>query len=243
MIVFVHGVPETAVIWRKVQAVIGGESVALSLPGFGNPRPEGFGATKEDYVAWLVGELQKFEEPVDLVGHDWGALLTYRVVATHPELIRSWVADVAAGIHRDAVWHPFAKIWQTPGEGEAFFQQQAAAGPEAGAERYQQMGLSPEDALELASGADATMAAAILDLYRSATPNLHADWGPVEPAAKPGLVLHCSEDTFSGEKLSLAASEELGAQYRWLDGVGHFWPYQAPEPGVSAIREFWASLG
>ncbi|MEC3977343.1 alpha/beta fold hydrolase [Amycolatopsis sp. H20-H5] len=242
MIVFVHGVPETAAIWRKVRALVGGESVALELPGFGCPRPEGFGATKDDYAAWLAGELAKFDEPVDLVGHDWGALLTYRIVATHGELLRSWVADVAGGIHREAVWHAFAKIWQTPGEGEAFFEKQLAAGPEASAGRYEGLGLSPEDALELAAGADPAMASSILDLYRSSTPNVHADWGPVKPSSTPGLVLHASEDPFSGEKRAVATAEQLGARYERLDGVGHFWPYQAPELGVAVMQDFWSSL-
>lgn len=79
MIVFVHGVPETASLWDKVRSHIEAESVALTLPGFGCPRPDGFGATKDEYVEWLVAELDTFDEPVDLVGHDWGASLTYRV--------------------------------------------------------------------------------------------------------------------------------------------------------------------
>ncbi len=55
MIVFVHGVPETAAIWNKVRRALDRESVAIELPGFGCPRPEGFGATKDDYVDWLLG--------------------------------------------------------------------------------------------------------------------------------------------------------------------------------------------
>ena len=82
MIVFLHGVPETAALWDKVRAEFEEETVALSLPGFGCARPSGFGATKDDYVDWLVAELETFDEPVDLVGHDWGALLTYRIATT-----------------------------------------------------------------------------------------------------------------------------------------------------------------
>ena len=73
MIVFLHGVPETAALWDKVRAQFDEETVALSLPGFGCARPTGFGATKDDYAAWLVGELEKFDAPVNLVGDDGGA--------------------------------------------------------------------------------------------------------------------------------------------------------------------------
>src|SRR5439155_3332039 len=79
VIVFVHGVPETAEMWDKMRAEIDGDSIAVSLPGFGCERPAGFPATKDAYADWLIGELEKTGEPVDLVGHDWGAGLTYRV--------------------------------------------------------------------------------------------------------------------------------------------------------------------
>src|ERR1700691_2141299 len=116
MIVFLHGVPETSALWDKVRAEFDEETVALQLPGFGCPRPSGFGATKDDYVEWLVGELARLEETHALIGHDWGAGLTYRVATAHGGLLRSWIADVANVMHPDYVWHDFARIWQTPGE-------------------------------------------------------------------------------------------------------------------------------
>ncbi|NLD75067.1 MAG: alpha/beta fold hydrolase, partial [Acidimicrobiales bacterium] len=128
MIVFVHGVPETAAYWDRLRAEIDEPSMAVSLPGFGSPRPEGFGATKDDYADWLVGELAAIDEPVDLVGHDWGAGLTYRIATAHGDLVRSWAADVATIVHPDQVWHDFAQIWQTPDEGEAFIESQLAMG-------------------------------------------------------------------------------------------------------------------
>ena len=57
-IVLVHGVPETSAVWEPLKAELGRSDVeAVRLPGFGTPRPYGFGATKEEYVAWLVAEL------------------------------------------------------------------------------------------------------------------------------------------------------------------------------------------
>ena len=86
MIVLVHGVPESAALWDLLRAALAGESAALALPGFATPRPAGFGATKDDYVDWLVGEIEQFDAPVDLVGHDWGAALTYRVAVSYTHL-------------------------------------------------------------------------------------------------------------------------------------------------------------
>ena len=41
-----------------------------------------------------------------------------RVAATRPDLIRSWVIDIAGCTHPDYVWHDMAHVWHTPGAGE-----------------------------------------------------------------------------------------------------------------------------
>jgi pimeloyl-ACP methyl ester carboxylesterase len=46
-VIFVHGVPETSALWEGVRAHLDGDSIAVDLPGFGTPRPAGFGATKD----------------------------------------------------------------------------------------------------------------------------------------------------------------------------------------------------
>jgi len=120
--VFVHGVPETHLIWDPIRSKLSRkDTVAVDMPGFGAPVPEGFDATKEAYVDWLTREIEKIGEPVDLVGHDWGSLLTLRVASTRPDLIRTWTGGSGA-VHPDYVWHDMAKMWQTPGVGEQVMQ-------------------------------------------------------------------------------------------------------------------------
>src|SRR3954449_10444115 len=95
-VVFVHGVPEIPILWDSLRSHLQRDDVVtVQLPGFGCPRPDGFGATKEEYVAWLVGELERLasQGPIDLVGHDWGGGFVVRVVSTRPDLVRSWVTD------------------------------------------------------------------------------------------------------------------------------------------------------
>jgi len=76
-------------LWNGVREALGrDDTIALACPGFGNPRPAGFAATKEAYVDWLVAELEKIGEPVDLVGHDWGGAFTLRVASIRPDLLR-----------------------------------------------------------------------------------------------------------------------------------------------------------
>ena len=242
MIVFVHGVPETAAIWDKVRGAIDQDSMALALPGFGSPRPEGFDASKDAYVDWLLGELDRIDAPIDLVGHDWGAGLTYRVATAHGDRLHSWAADVGNIAHPDYEWHDFAKIWQTPGEGEAFIEGQDAQSPEERATGYEFLGVPHDDALEMAAASDLTMGHCILDLYRSATPNPYHHWGPWAPTAAPGLVLHPTDDPFGNEVLAREVAGLLGAGFEPIEGAGHFWPYQAPDAAVAVLTSFWADL-
>lgn len=240
MIVFVHGVPETAAYWDRLRAEIDEPSIAVSLPGFGNPRPDGFGATKDDYAEWLAGELSAIDEPIDLVGHDWGAGLTYRIATAHGDLIRSWAADVATIVHPEQVWHDFAQIWQTPGEGEAFIESQLAMGAEEQAPFFAGMGAPHDDAVAMVESMDATMGACILALYRSATPNTYATWGAeMKPTKAPGLVIHSTEDSFSNAPRSREVAEMLGARYDELPGLAHFWALQDPAAGAALLKRFW----
>ena len=243
MIVFVHGVPETAAIWRKLQAVINRPSTAIALPGFGCAVPDGFTPTKDAYAEWLVAELDAIGEPVDLVGHDWGAGLTFRVATAFGDRLHSWVADVGNIAHPDYVWHDFAKIWQTPGDGEAFFETQATQRLEERAGTYESLfGIPDIDAVEMASAADATMGRCILGLYRSATPNPYADWGPWTATTAPGLIVHPTEDPFGHKEQAQEVARQLGAQYAEIEGISHFWPYQGPEAAAAVLERFWSSL-
>lgn len=242
MIVFVHGVPETASIWAKVRKAVDDESVALEMPGFGCARPGGFGATKDDYAEWLAGELDRIGGPIDLVGHDWGAGITYRIATAHGDKVRSWAADVGNIAHPDYEWHDFAKLWQTPGEGEAFIESQNALAPEDRAALFESMGVPHDDAVEMAAGSDATMGSCILDLYRSAVPNPHADWGPWMPTSSPGLILHPTDDPFGEERMAKDVADALGARFERVEGAGHFWPYQAPDAAAAVLQRFWSSI-
>src|SRR5882672_9736852 len=116
--VLVHGVPDTHRLWDRMRThLTRRDVVAVSLPGFDASVTTGFVPTKESYVDWLVGEIARVGEPVDLVGHDWGSLLVQRVVSIRPELVRTWACGDGP-IDVEYVWHDLAQQWQTPGVGE-----------------------------------------------------------------------------------------------------------------------------
>jgi pimeloyl-ACP methyl ester carboxylesterase len=244
MIVLVHGVPESAALWDRLRPRLDGPSTALALPGFACPRPDGFGATEDDYAAWLVGELETIGEPVDLVGHDWGAALTYRVATTRGDLLRSWSADVANVMHPRYTWHDFAQIWQTEGAGEEFFASQSGVPAGDLAAGYEAMGVPAADTGVLVPLGDPVMASCIMDLYRSATPRIFDHWGDsLAPTTAPGLVLHAAEDDFGDEALSDEVAALLGARRATLSGVGHWWALQDPAQAATVLNGFHASVG
>ena len=242
--VLVHGVPETSALWDGLAPLLGRDDVVtLQLPGFGTPRPAGFGATKEDYVDWLVGELEsrQGDGPIDLVGHDWGGGFTVRLVSIRPDLVRSWVTDGAGLGDIEFEWHDFAKIWQTPEEGEKFWAEQLATPVEERAGVFELFGLSHDSAVKLSGMVDETMAGCILPLYRSAT-NVGVEWAPdFHDIPKPGLVLAATEDAFLSLDRSRVGAERAGARFEVLEGLGHWWMLQDPARAAAVIRDFWST--
>jgi pimeloyl-ACP methyl ester carboxylesterase len=244
-VAFVHGNPETAAIWRPLLAELAGEpAVTLSPPGFGAPVPAGFGATADEYLSWLTGELEAMTEPPHLVGHDWGGLHVLRVACTRPDLIRSWCTDVAGGLAPGFVWHDLARTWQTPGAGEQAVAATLAAGPAGRAARYQQLGMTADAAAELAAAFDEAMGRCVLALYRSAAQPALARWGELLPgaAARPGLGLIATGDPFTGDNaLARWAAGQARAQVEVLPDAGHWWMLQAPRQAAVSLARFWSA--
>jgi pimeloyl-ACP methyl ester carboxylesterase len=244
-LVLVHGVPETSAVWDHLRSELSrSDVVSPRLPGFGCPRPAGFGATKEEYVAWLISELEPLaaQGPVDLVGHDWGGGFVVRVVSTRPDLVRSWVSDAAGIGDIDFEWHAFAKIWQTPDEGEQFFEQQLSIPAEERGPAFEMFGLPPDRAVDLAGWVDPVMASCILDLYRSAV-HVGAEWGPdFKDIPKPGLVLIPTEDPFLSGDGAATSARRAKASVQPLEGIGHWWMLQDPALGAQVLETFWSSL-
>jgi len=247
--VFVHGNPETPVIWAPLLELLElDDAVTLQLPGFGCAAPTDWGATKDEYAAWLIGELEQVasaDGPVRLVGHDWGSHLSARAVSLRPDLVSSWVCDSIGGFHEDYVWHDFAQIWQTPGAGEEFFDSMLASPIAEQAALLESVGVSEPTASTLAEVADAEMARCVLALYRSAAQPSMATWGVdlIGAVRRPSLFFRATEDPFSGgSDLGPVMAGRLGSTTTVLEGQGHWWMLSAPEVAATALQSFWASL-
>ncbi|WP_370329262.1 alpha/beta fold hydrolase [Mycolicibacterium hippocampi] len=245
-LVLVHGNPETDAVWSPLVDALGRTDVVrLSPPGFGAPIPGGFSATYLAYRDWLVDELEGMDQPVDLVGHDWGGGHVVNVVMYRPELVRSWASDVVGLFDRDYLWHDMAQGFQTPEVGEQLVAMMHDGSIEQRAQQLVTFGIPAEVSTSFAAAQGPEMSRAILALYRSARQPALAVAGQAleNAAARPGLSLLATADTFVGtEEMQRRAAGRAGARTEVLDGLGHWWMLEDPVAGAAALSRFWESL-
>jgi len=245
-IVLVHGNPETEAIWDDfVPHLRNDDVIRLSPPGFGTAIPSGFDCSIDAYRDWLASKLENLTQPIDLVGHDWGGGHVMRIAMDCPGLIRSWTSDVLGIFDPDYVWHDLAQAWQTAEIGEQAVGQMVSMSAESLALQYESLGMTSAIAQKVAAGANADMGRAILALYRSAAQPVMRDLGTglARAAAKPGLALIATEDSYcGGETLARRCAERAGAKMAVLEGAGHWWMCQQPKQGADAINGFLANL-
>jgi pimeloyl-ACP methyl ester carboxylesterase len=96
-VLLLHGFPQRATSWTQVArrlAEVGLRAVAVDQRGYSaGARP----VSVEDYarpnlVADVRGLIEALGGSVDLVGHDWGAVVGWDVAALHPGAVRTWTA-------------------------------------------------------------------------------------------------------------------------------------------------------
>jgi pimeloyl-ACP methyl ester carboxylesterase len=246
-VVLVHGNPETDAIWGPLVDVLGRDDVIrLSPPAFGAPLADDFPATYLAYRDWLEDELEAIDEPVDLVGHDWGGGHVVNVVMHRPELVHSWASDVLGLFDPDYVWHDLARGWQTPGDGEQLVETMLGGTVQDRAAQMAALGIPMDIATPIAAAQGPEMGRAILSLYRSARQPTMAEAGRAleNAAARPGLSLLATEDPYIGSvEIRHRAADRAGARTEVLEGLGHWWMAQEPARGAAALASFWEALG
>lgn len=238
--IFVHGVPETTAVWQPlIERIDRSDSVTLALPGFGCDPPAGFDPTMHVYADWLAGELAGYDE-VDLVTHDWGAILALRVLADQPANVRTWVSDMG-DLGADFRWHDTARTWQTPGEGEALMEVMVGASLADRAAILQGVGVPEAHATVMAEAFDRRMADAILTLYRSAT-DVGNEWNDgIDAITARGLLIESQLDPFRSAGRVARLAERTGAEVVTLPEAGHFWMLDSTDAAAEAITTFWSA--
>ncbi len=252
MKVFVHGVPEVDAIWGPLVDELAARGVddvtLLSPPGFGAPTPAGWAADATSYRDWLIEELEHLKastgDPIDLVGHDWGAGHTFAAMAARPDLARSFAVDCVALVHADYVWHDTAQAWQTPDVGEQVIDMMVGVTVDERAVAYEGLGAPSSIARAMAEAADAEMGRCILALYRSSVQPAAAAVGTRLHATErpPMLAIVAGDDPYLPAAQCSEMAERLGADQLTLDGAGHWWMFDHAGSVADRLVNFWSTL-
>ncbi len=244
---FIHGVPDSPAIWRPLLAALdlGDTPVAVpALPGFTVPLPAGFPATKEAYSDWAIEQAEALfaaHGPIDIIGHDWGALIAQRVAMLRPDLLRSWVISNAV-IDPDYRGHRVARIWNTPILGEIFM---ALSKPAKLAEGLAAQGMPADIASEEAEQwRNKDKRRAILKLYRSAKGlSFEHDWArDIGKLPAQGALIWGADDPYVQLSVAQRFSANTGFPLTVVDGAGHWAIAERPAEVAAALHRFWSSL-
>jgi len=237
----IHGVPETPVLWDALIQQLdlpADQLIAPALPGFTSPAPRGFSATKEAYVDWLIARLEaEFSRsgPVDLVGHDWGAILSLRVAHLRPDLIKSWAA-LNAVVLPGARWHRVARLWQKPVVGEISMM---LAWPWLTSRLLRARGMPDRLTKALCPEINRHMKGSILRLYRSGL-DVDVAWGTdLSKLPKRGLVMWGDQDRFMSVEKATRFCQKWDVPLHIDRGLGHWAHEESPHLVATRLRQHW----
>ena len=94
-VLLMHGFPQDRSMWRDVTPTLARTRrvISLDLRGAGESEAPRHGYSTTERVADVVAVLDALGlDRVDVVGHDWGAWLGYRIALDHPDRVRRLVA-------------------------------------------------------------------------------------------------------------------------------------------------------
>lgn len=239
--ILIHGVPDTPALWDGLIAQLdlhAAQIITPALPGFTAPLPDGFNAGKQAYVDWLIDVLEAEcarSGPVDLVGHDWGAILCLRAAHLRPDLIKSWTA-MNAVIVPAAGWHRIARLWQKPVLGEVLM---FCARPWILRRALPRVGMPKALAIDETPHINREMKRAILRLYRSAI-EVNTEWGAdLANLPRRGLVVWGDQDPFmplaKAKQFCTAHDIPLHVEH----GVGHWAMCENPQAVAQRLQQHW----
>ncbi|MGH3868195.1 MAG: alpha/beta fold hydrolase [Pseudonocardiaceae bacterium] len=266
LVLLLHGFPEFWWSWRHqlpALAAAGRRAVAVDLRGYGDSDkpPRGYDLwTLSGDVAGLIRALG--ERQADLVGHDWGGILSWCVAALHPRVVRS-VAMLAAAhpramgqaLLRDPAQRAAARhlaSFQAPWwpercltrDGAALVEEilRTGAGPRwCASSEFTEVARRCREAMLIPAAAHCA-----LEYYRwVGRSQFRFDGRRLSHAVDrtvrvPVLQLHGADDPYVLERTARRSARWAGEGYRYevLPGVGHFVQQEAPERTTALLTEF-----
>ncbi len=252
-VLLVHGWPDSVYLWRHQIPVLvnaGYRVIALDLPGFGqSDRPTEANAYKlRAIVGYLKGILATLGvERVRVVGHDWGASISWLFTTLFPTEVEQLVA-LSVGhplANREDGLQQWEKHWYFlwflfPGIAETTFPKNNWA---LFREFLRNTG-DIEHYIEDLSRPGAL--AATLNMYRAnISPTAIGSEAPVLPPIQcPTLGIWGSKDFSMSESQMQNSSKYIKGswQYERIDGAGHWLSTEVPERINKLLLDFLGKL-
>jgi pimeloyl-ACP methyl ester carboxylesterase len=247
-ILLLHGVPTSSYLWRRLLPRLAGfgRAVAPDHYGFGrSDKPADADYSVPGYVRYLEGFTAALGlDRLHLIVHDFGGPFGLAFAIAHPERVRS-VVLLNTVFYSDYEWHPLAKIWRTPGDGEDLM---AGWTRERFGEGLRKWLAHPENVTGADLDAyyepiaDPAMRAAILKLYRNTTPSEHPEWEErLRRLGVPALIVWGRRDPFLPPEWAERFHRDLaGSALAIIDDAGHFVQEDQPEKVAQLIEAFYA---
>jgi pimeloyl-ACP methyl ester carboxylesterase len=262
LVLLLHGFPELSESWRDVLPVLaqaGFHAVAPDLRGYGGTdRPRhGYDLdTLAEDIHQLARHLQP-GRPAHVVGHDWGGAIAYHLAAMHPEVVDR-LAIVNAphpSVMARRIWHPaqLARSWymfyfQLPLLPERKLSANGGAViPWLIRRNLVDKARVPKERLEpyAKNFSHPEAARAALAYYRSAIRSMLTPRGmrrllrDYPRIRAPFRLIWGEEDPALGRELTYGLEPyfEQPIEVRYLPGVGHFAPLEAPEQVAALLLE------
>jgi pimeloyl-ACP methyl ester carboxylesterase len=253
-VLLLHGFPDSADLWRNQMpalAAAGLRAVAPDLRGFGeSDKPEG---VDRYALPQLVGDVLGIMDACEIqrahvVGHDWGAFVTWVLAALAPERVaraavlsvghpNSWGRASARIDQRRRSW--YMTMFHAEGLAENALARdewqlfREFVGDATDVERYVS-DLSRPGALTAA-----------LNWYRANTPIdilVSGDWPQIPPVSADTLGMWSSGDVYCGEEQLAGSADFVTGSWRYerIDGVDHWIPLTAANEVNELLVDFLA---
>jgi epoxide hydrolase 4 len=263
LVLLLHGFPELSESWREVLPVLGAagfRAVAPDLRGYGGTDRPRYGYDLDTLAADIYQLARHLQpgRPAHVVGHDWGGAIAYHLAAKHPEVVDhlAVINCPHPAVLAQRMWKPsqLARIsymffFQIPFLPDRKLSENGgAAVPRLIRRALVNKDRVPEERLKPYADnfAKPGAASAALAYYRTAIRGAMTPWGMRRlrkgyPRIRaPFLLIWAEEDIALERELTydLEPWFERPPQVRYLPGVGHFAPLEAPEQVAELLREF-----
>jgi pimeloyl-ACP methyl ester carboxylesterase len=254
-VLLVHGFPETWWTFHKLIPLLSAQHrvVAVDLRGFGDSSPaqadHDSATAAEDLVA-LIDHLDV--GPVHLTGQDISGATTFRVAATHPELVKTYTAietglpgfgfEMLADVTNGGAWHigvlaaPGIPEMLLSGRERAFLAEYAIPSQTAIPDAF-----TDADIDELArSYARPDGLSGAAGLYRSAL----AEADEIRELAADKLDMPVLAIGGGSGEFTPAAIRQVATDVRAVrvDGIGHYVAMEAPDRLAEALSSFYRDV-